>query len=89
MNIAYALSEKNRSDKKLQKPFIERIVSETSNKIKYSDAERDLFNFIVKEWLWCLPVYSLPPASSSGNRRLIGYRMLSKDKVMEMAFMGI
>lgn len=78
--IGFVLSEKNKRNKQLQEPFLKRLLL---NREQCTKVEQELYNFILKNWLWCMPVYG---TNLHNNRVLIGYRMLDKESVMKQAF---
>jgi hypothetical protein len=80
-NIGIILSKQNRQNKQIQDPFLRRLLL---NREQCTKPEQELYNFIYKNWLWCLPVYK--NIDKDTKRRLVGYRMLDKESVMKQAF---
>lgn len=78
--IGYILSEENKKEKQLQEPFLKRLLS---NREQCSKPEQELYNFIIANWLWCLPAYRI---THKGERVSVGYRMLNKESIMKQAF---
>ena len=82
--IGYVLSEENKQNKQLQEPFLKRLLL---NREQCTKPEQELYNFILKNWLWCLPVYKHKQGQGAPNRQiLVGYRMLDKESIMKRAF---
>lgn len=82
--IGYALSEENKQNKQIQEPFLKRLLL---NREQCTKPEQELYNFILTNWLWCMPVYKDRRGHSVPNKCvLIGYRMLDKESVMKQAF---
>lgn len=82
--IGFVLSEENKRNKKIQEPFLKRLLL---NREQCTKVEQELYNFILANWLWCLPVYKDRRGQSVPDKCiLIGYRMLDKESVMRQAF---
>ncbi len=83
-NIGIVLSKQNQQNKQIQDPFLRRLLL---NREQCTKPEQELYNFIYKNWLWCLPVYRHKPGQSAPDRHvLLGHRMLDKESVMKQAF---
>lgn len=82
--IGFVLSEENKQNKQIQEPFLKRLLL---NREQCTKPEQELYNFILKNWLWCLPVYKHKQENNIPDRKiLVGYRMLDKESIMKQAF---
>jgi hypothetical protein len=82
--IGFVLSEENKRNKQIQEPFLKRLLL---NREQCTKPEQELYNFILTNWLWCLPVYKHKPGQGAPDRHvLVGHRMLDKELVMKQAF---
>jgi hypothetical protein len=70
-NLAQIMSTSYREQKQLTEPFLKRLLKNIEH---YPEPEQKLYEFILKNWLWCVPIPS------------VGYRMLNKEYIMKHAF---
>jgi hypothetical protein len=70
-NLAQIMSTSYKEQKQLIEPFLKRLLKDREH---HSEPEQKLYEFILKNWLWCVPI------------RSAGYRMLNKEYIMKHAF---
>ena len=79
--VAQVMSNKHKEQKEMTKPFLDRLLRDRE---RCSEPEQKLYDFIIQNWIWCIPIWK--DINEGTKRRLVGYRMLDKEKVMKQAF---
>jgi len=80
-NLAQVMSNKHKEQKEITEPFLKRLLRDRE---RCSEPEQKLYEFILQNWIWCIPIWK--DINEGTKRRLVGYRMLDKEKVMKQAF---
>jgi hypothetical protein len=80
-NLAQVMSNKHNEQKEITEPFLKRLLRDREH---CSEPEQKLYEFIIQNWLWCIPIWK--NIDKDSKRRLVGYRMLDKEEVMKQAF---
>lgn len=81
LSLAQVMSNKHKEHKETTEPFLKRLLRE---KERCSEPEQKLYEFILQNWLWCIPIWT--DVGKDSTLRLVGYRMLDKESVMKQAF---
>ncbi len=60
------------------------LINNLRNRKHNSESEQGLYDFILRNWIWCVPIHS---RKNNGEiNGLKGYMMLNKESVMKQAF---